>query len=66
MKTTTLLTLTVLALVVSGCQSSVGRWYASQDWTPDSFGYENYRDKHGNQDTHGFGLNWNLKPDDKK
>lgn len=68
MKKTTIITVALTALLLvgcTGCQTRAGRWYAEQDWTPDSFSYENYRDRNLRQDQHGFGLNWNLKPDTK-
>lgn len=62
----TLILLALVAIVSTGCQTRMGRWYADQDWTPDSFDYTNYRDRHMGQDQHGFGVSWNLKPDEKK
>jgi hypothetical protein len=59
----TFLLLAVAALCGTGCHTRVGRWYKSQDYMPDSFGYENYRDRQLHQGDHGFNLNWNLKPD---
>lgn len=64
---TTIALLALTALLSTGCQTSTGRWYADQDWTPDSLGYEAYLSaRNGKPETHGIGLTWNLKPEGKK
>ncbi len=53
----------VVAFSTIGCNTTFGKKYAEQTWTPDSFSYEAYLDNRtGRPEQHGVGLNWNLKP----